>query len=549
MNKNKSIRILYIEDNEGLVELFKEAMQDAGYHVEYALNGVQGLGKYHKGKHDVVVLDYDLPGKDGMDVLKIMAPHGETDDSPVVIMLTGQGNESLAVDSLHAGAASYMVKDVGQGYLKILPSVINKALERKELILHKKTAESQINKYIEELENIYQEMFQVMANVEHARKEAEEANKAKTDFLQNMSHEIRTPMNGIIGMTELLMHSELNEDQKRFVETIVASGELLLAIINDILDVSKIEAGELKLEEVPMSLPILVTEVVQMLDSRALENNVELAVKLSKGLPSDIKADPTRLRQILVNLIGNAIKFAPGGEVLVEGECVKRQKGKALLKFRVKDNGIGIPKDKQEVIFDKFSQADLSTTRKFGGTGLGLTICKKLVAMMQGEIGVESTKGKGATFWFTIEVPLDGKKKHAIAKLPKSLEKKRVLVVDDHKVNVEIIKEMLTKTTIDCEGVTSGKAALAAMNKAKKQGKPFDFVLIDFAMPIMDGSQLAQTIRKKSEFASTKLILVTALGKVDNFDFVESVGFDGYLLKPIYYNDLINKMQEVVCKS
>ena len=520
--------ILIVDDEEFILTSTQRLLEKSGYSCQTATSGKEALELLQKEKFDLVISDINMPEMDGLELMK---KSKELFPNLHFIITTGHITEYSFGDIIEAGAADFITKPFE---IKELNAKIGR-IEREQRILR-------------ELKHTNDELEAAIERANEMAVKAELASLAKSEFLANMSHEIRTPLNGVIGFTDMLLDTELTEEQQDYAKTIKRSGEALLSLINDILDFSKIEAGQMELEEIDFDPEILCFDVCELVKPRIAGRPVELLCRIGSEVPSKVKGDPHRYRQVLLNLLGNAVKFTEAGEIELSLDVDQDTDKEVKLHVRVRDTGIGIPEDKLSLIFEPFQQADGSTTRKYGGTGLGLPICKKISNLMEGDVWAESEKGKGSIFHFTAWL---GKSEEADTRqlAPVSLSGKKVLLVDDNHTNLEILTHVMEKARMRVVTCTESKEVISRLEEAHNSGDPFHLCIMDIKMPEMNGYEVARQIRNSSKPFRNIPLLAFSSSVAGGAKSCSEAGFDGFLSKPVRREKLLRMAERLVSEA
>lgn len=522
-------KILIVDDRlENLISL--EAIL-SGFEVTFvrAMSGMDALRETLKDDFALAILDVQMPEMDGYETLSLMRKREKTKYLPVIFVSAIHQSDLHIIKGIETGAVDFIPKP-------IIP----------EILIGKVAVFLDLYKQKQQMKELLLQLEKSNLELEIQKNKAEEATRLKSIFLANMTHEIRTPLNGIIGISQILEESGLNEEQAEMARIITTSGEILSNIVNDILDFSKIEAGQIQIECIPFNLEETVQTVVKLLKFKADKKGLELKYRLAGEIPSILIGDPYRITQILTNLINNAVKFTDKGSVTVDVNVLGRGENEIELIFSVTDTGIGISEEGQKKLFKEFSQTDSSTTRKYGGTGLGLSICRGLVTMMNGEIGVNSEENKGSQFWFRLKfktMQSGGKgKQQAPATIPGNL---RILIAEDNLVNQRVAKFMLQKVDATCDMAMNGKEALEML-----KSNTYDLVLMDMFMPEMNGVETTRFIREfeknNPQRKPVYIVAVSANTAKKDRDACLKAGMNDFISKPFKESELMKVIKDAI---
>ena len=518
--------ILYVEDDAALARLLQRRMERAGLKVDTVETAEGALVQLKLRTYDLLLVDYNLPGMSGLELLEHLA---DLPQPPPAVILTVGGDERIALEALERGAADYAVKDINQTYLDLLPAIMLAAYTKERLLRENARQRDELTL---------------------AKEKAENANQAKTRFLATMSHEIRTPMNVVTGLASVLAKSPLNDEQKKIVDTLRTNADLLLKLINDLLDISRIEDDHIDLERLPFDVSAILKDIRVMFEQDVARKGLTMTLHdTTAGLC--VLGDRTRVQQVLMNLVSNALKFTDSGEIAVHAEARRDGDTWVGLHFSIGDTGIGIEHDKLPAIFEKFTQADETITRRFGGSGLGLSIARSLVQLMGGEIRVESQPGEGSTFHVTLRLErAEPDHRSAVVggdyhvKLADGDERPCVLIVEDYAPNIMVLTLMLEELGYDIQAAASGAEAITLV-KARPQG--FHAILMDVQMHGMDGLETTGCIRELEESGGRRntIIGVTAHALAGDRERCLAAGMDDYVSKPVLPDILALKLGQL----
>ncbi|HEY9793541.1 MAG TPA: response regulator [Candidatus Obscuribacterales bacterium] len=550
MNVDNRIGILAVDDRADNLLALQAIFTDPAIKLVKARSGDEALQRLLDEEFAAILMDAHMPIMDGFETARTIRSREKTRTTPIIFLTATQRDSEHAAEGYDIGAVDYISKPLIPAVIKakvaVFVELFKKTKEIRQQAEELRVYKTELEQKLVQLRSMNQELEAVTKAADVARRQAVNASNFKSEFLANMSHEIRTPMNGVLGMIEILLKSGLTERQLAYASTAKEAGVALLAVINDILDFSKIEAGKLSLQLAEFEPIKLVESIAELLAAQAKQQSLSLYSFVDPEIPAALIGDPGRLRQILTNFAGNAVKFSAQGEVLIRATLEAQDELSAAIKFSVSDQGIGLTDDEISQLFKPFVQSD-AVNIKHAGTGLGLSISKRLVELMSGQLGVTSVKGSGSTFWFS--VPLCKSSQHTASTIDFGmLSGVRILVVDDEPGARQIVHDYLTAWGMKNSTACSADEALGLLRSAASTD-PYQLVVIDLFMPQMDGMQLGKTIRDDDQLKDAKLILITAFDKPGMGQEAILSGFDAYLTKPVKQSNLFNTITTLLFAS
>ncbi|WP_051303608.1 response regulator [Psychromonas aquimarina] len=549
-------KILVVDDEPKNLLAVRRILESIDVVVEEADSGQEALRKVIHHDFFLILMDVQMPDMNGFETASLILENHQTNNIPIIFVTAVSKEEHFVHQGYQSGAVDYVYKPLDPQVLrsKVMvfrelwiqriahrQSCIEMEQLNKQLIKISKTLKDTNSKLRHEIKE--HELTELA--LRSARNEADQANRAKSEFLANMSHEIRTPLNAVLGMNHLVLQTELSDQQRNYLHKIQMSSDNLLNIINDILDYSKIEAGKLKVEKVKFQLDDVLQNLTDLMAVKAEQKDIELLVDCDTSIPLELFGDPLRIGQVLINLVANALKFTEQGEIVISVKQPKTENGRIDLYFEVRDTGIGISNEQIQQLFQPFTQADSSTTRKYGGTGLGLVICGRLVELMGGRLELESSLGEGSVFYFTLPFSRQHQKKRF--QLPsEELKKLRFLVVDDCELARSILTNMLNSFGFQSFSAASGMQALDELNRASNDHQAYDIVLMDWKMPTMDGVTTSRLIKENRELSSIPYVIMVTANCSEDVRKKAAETTDGFLLKPVTPSLLFSVVMKVL---
>jgi len=554
MSINNPVKILLVDDLTENLFALELMLSNKNYQFVKANSGNEALKiLLHEQDFAIILMDVQMPEMDGFETVELIREIENLKLVPIIFLTASMDNSAHIFKGYQSGAVDYMIKPLVPEILKAKVAVfVDLYTKTKELLVQKEEIKAIYGDFKAQ-KRISTELEEAKRKAECATKIAEDAMQAKQQFLSNMSHEIRTPMNAIIGFTKVLSKTELSDKQKEYLDAIKVSGDTMIVLIDDILDLAKVDAGKMSFEQTPFKMCATLTAILHLFETKIQEKNLELLVEYDSKIPEVLLGDPTRLHQIIINLVSNAVKFTSKGRINVTVRLVIEDDENATLEFEIKDTGIGIEEDKMVTIFENFQQASTSTTTLFGGTGLGLAIAKQLVEGQKGKINVKSKINEGSTFWFTLPFlktknnPFNTKIGEETGQSALENKKIKILVVEDMPLNQLLMKTLLDDFGFDCEIASNGKIAIEklANEDALEDNKTYNLILMDLQMPVMNGFEATEHIRKNMN-SNIPIIALTADVTTVDLAKCKAIGMNDYIAKPVDEKLLYRKIVALI---